>query len=61
LVGPPSNKQLKSAQKSRKTALGPNIFLACGAPKRGFAFGAVLMTPTSATLTVTIIPVTRGD
>ena len=46
---------LKSTQNCIKTAFGPKIFLACGALK-GLRLRA---SPESATLAVTIIPVTK--
>jgi hypothetical protein len=49
---------LKITQKSSKTPFWPKIFLACGALKGASPYGTVLVSPKSATLTVTIIPVT---
>ena len=52
-----SSKTLKNHSKSSKTALGLAFFSACGALKGGFALGPMLLRPKSATLAVTIIPV----
>ena len=48
---------LKNHSKISKTALWPQNFLRLRRAERGFAFGTVLVSPKSATLTVTIIPV----
>ena len=53
-MGPP----LKNHSKFSKTALWPQNFLRLRRAKRGFAYGTVPHSPESATLTVTIIPVT---
>ena len=47
--------------KIKENGFRAHIFLRLRRAQRGFAFGAVLLTPKSATLTVTIIPVSRGD
>jgi hypothetical protein len=56
-----SSNPLKITQKSSKTPFWPNIFFACGALKGASPYGTVLVSPKSATLTVTIIPVTPGS
>ena len=55
---------LREAQirsKIKENGFRAQNFLRLRRAERGFAFGAVLLTPKSATLTVTIIPVTPAE